>query len=40
MVDTEIDEKLVDAEGKRVLIYMRQPEEREDFVRFFKKFAK
>lgn len=40
MVDAEIDERLVDTEGKRVLIYMRQPEEREDFVRFFKKFAK
>ena len=40
MVDSEVNRELTDSSGKRVLIYMRQLEEREDFVNFFRKFAK
>lgn len=40
MVDSEVNRELTDSSGKRVLIYMRQLEERKDFVKFFRKFAK
>ena len=40
MVDAEMDGSLRDEKGGSILIYMRQPQERADFVNFFRKFAK
>ena len=40
MVDAEMDGSLRDEKGGLILIYMRQPQERADFVNFFRKFAK
>ena len=40
VVNAGSDEELMDEDGKLILVYMRQNEEREDFLRFFKKFAK
>ena len=40
MVDAEMDGSLRDEKGGSILIYMRQSQERADFVNFFRKFAK
>ena len=40
MVDAEMDGSLRDEKGRSILIYMRQTQERADFVNFFRKFAK
>ncbi len=40
MVDAETDDSLRDEKGGSTLIYMRQTQERADFVNFFRKFAK
>lgn len=40
MVDAEMDGSLRDEKGGSILIYMRQTQERTDFVNFFRKFAK
>ena len=40
MINAESDTTLTDNEGKLILVYMKQTEEKEDFVKFFKEFAK
>lgn len=40
VVNAESSEELIDEDGRLILVYMRQNEEREDFLKFFKKFAK
>ena len=40
MINGETDEKLRDGEGRLILVYMRQNEDRADFVKFFKEFSR
>lgn len=40
VINAESDTTLTDNEGKLILVYMKQTEEKEDFVKFFKEFAK
>ena len=39
VINAESDTTLTDNEGKLILVYMKQTEEKEDFVKFFKEFA-
>ena len=40
VINGETDEKLRDGDGRLILIYMRQIEDRADFVKFFKEFSR
>ena len=40
VINGETDEKLRDGEGRLILVYMRQNEDRADFVKFFKEFSR
>lgn len=40
VINAESDTNLTDNEGRLILVYMKQTEEKEDFVKFFKEFAK
>ena len=40
VINGETDEKLRDGEGRLILVYMRQVEDRADFVKFFKEFSR
>lgn len=40
VINGETDEKLRDGDGRLILVYMRQVEDRADFVKFFKEFSR
>ena len=40
VINGESDDSLTDREGKLILVYMRQNEDKADFVKFFKEFSK